>query len=57
MSCNVVWLHKLFHKHMKTKSALIPGFTSYDVTPAITNNQPVPLAVAPTIALAFIPQR
>jgi hypothetical protein len=22
MSRNVVWLHKLFHQHMKTKSAL-----------------------------------
>jgi hypothetical protein len=22
---NVVWLHELFHQHMKTKSALIPG--------------------------------
>jgi hypothetical protein len=42
---------------LKTKSALIPGFTAYDVTPAITNNQPVPLAVAPTIAPASIPQR
>jgi hypothetical protein len=52
MSRNVVWLHKLFYQHMKTKSASIPGFTAYDVTPAITNNQPVPLAVAPTIAPA-----
>jgi Reverse transcriptase (RNA-dependent DNA polymerase) len=42
---------------MKTKSSLIPGFTAYDVTPAITNNQPVPLAVVPTIAPASIPQR
>jgi hypothetical protein len=44
MSFNLVWLHKLFHQHMKTKSALIPGFT-------------VPPAVAPTIAPAPIPQR
>jgi hypothetical protein len=29
MSRNVVWLHKLFHQHMKTKSSLIPGFTAY----------------------------
>jgi hypothetical protein len=49
--------HKLFHQHMKTKSALIPGFTAYDVTPATTNNQPVPLLVAPTIAPASIAQR
>jgi hypothetical protein len=57
MSGNVVWLHKLFHQHMKTKSALIPGLYAYDVTPAITNNQPAPLVVAPTIAPASIPQR
>jgi hypothetical protein len=25
MSRNVIWLHQLFHQHMKTKSALIPG--------------------------------
>jgi hypothetical protein len=56
MSHNVVRLQKLFHQHMRNKSALIPGFTAYDVTPAITNNQPVPLAVAPTIAPASIPQ-
>jgi hypothetical protein len=30
---NVVWLHKLFHQHIKTKSALIPGFTAYDSQP------------------------
>jgi hypothetical protein len=24
---------KLFHQHLKTKSAHIPGFTAYDVTP------------------------
>jgi hypothetical protein len=57
MSCNVVWLHKLFHQHMKTKSALIPGFTAYDVTPATTNTQPVLPALAPTIAPVYIPQR
>jgi hypothetical protein len=57
MSHNVVWLHKLFHQHMKTKSALIPGFTAYDITPAITNTQPVPPAVSPTIAPATISQR
>jgi hypothetical protein len=57
MSCNVVWLHKLFHQHMKTKSALIPGFTAYDVPPTTTNTQPVPPAVAPTIAPDPIPQR
>jgi hypothetical protein len=57
MSRNVVWLHKLFHQHMKTKSALIPGFTAYDVTPGTTNTQPVPPAVAPTIAPVPIPQR
>jgi hypothetical protein len=57
MSHNVVWLHKLFHQHMKTKSALIPGFTTYDVTPATNNAPPVLPAVAPTIAPAPIPQR
>jgi hypothetical protein len=57
MSCNVVWLHKLFHQHMKTKSALIPGFNVYDVSPSITNSQPVPPAVAPTIAPAPITPR
>jgi hypothetical protein len=57
MSGNVVWLHKLFHQHMKTKSALIPGCTAYDVTPAITNIHPVPIAIAPTIAPASISQR
>jgi hypothetical protein len=51
MSRNVVWLHKLFHQHMKTKSALIPGFT---VTPTTTNT---PSAVAPTIAPAPITPR
>jgi hypothetical protein len=39
---------------MKTKSALIPGFTAYDVTPATTNTPP---AVAPTIAPAPIAPR
>jgi hypothetical protein len=63
---NIVWLHKLFHQHMKTKSALIPGFTSYDVAPvtdntvavppATDNTVAVPPAVAPTIAPAPIPQ-
>jgi hypothetical protein len=58
MSRNNLWLHKLFHHHMKTKSALIPRFTAYDATPATTTNtQPVPPAVAPTIAPAPIPQR
>jgi hypothetical protein len=57
MSQNVVWLLKLFHQHMKTNSAIFPGFTAYDVTPATTNNQPVQPAVAPTIAPAPIPQR
>jgi hypothetical protein len=57
MSHNVVWLHKLFHQHMKIKSALIPGFNMYDVTPATTNTQPVQHAVALTIAPAPIPQR
>jgi hypothetical protein len=32
-SHNVVWLHKLFHQHMKTKSEIIPGFTAYEITP------------------------
>jgi hypothetical protein len=50
MSHNVVWLRKLFHQHMKTKSALIPGFNVYDVSPSITNIPPVQPAVAPTIA-------
>jgi hypothetical protein len=36
------------------KSALIPGFSAYDVSPAITNAQPVSTAVAPTIAPAPI---
>jgi hypothetical protein len=57
MSPNVVWLHKLFHQHMKTKSALISGFTAYDVTPATTNTQLVSPAVAPTIATSPVPQR
>jgi hypothetical protein len=42
---------------MKTKSALIPGFNAYYVTPATTNTQPVQPAVARTIAPAPIPQR
>jgi hypothetical protein len=54
MSRNVVWLHKLFHQHMKTKSALIPGYTAYDVTPITNNTQLIPPAVAPTIAPAPI---
>jgi hypothetical protein len=57
MSLNVVWLHKLFRQHMKTKSALIPGFTAYDVTPANKHHVTVPPAVAPTNAPAPIPQR
>jgi hypothetical protein len=57
MSRNVVWLHRLFHQHMKTRSALIPGFTAYDVTPATTNTQLVPPAVAPAISPSPIPQR
>jgi hypothetical protein len=57
MSQNVVWLHDLFRQHMKTKSALIPGISIYDVCPAITNAQPVPPAIAPTIAPAPIAQR
>jgi hypothetical protein len=57
MSHNVVWLHKLFHQHMNTKSALISGFTAYDITPANENNAVVPPAVASTIAHAPIPQR
>jgi hypothetical protein len=44
-----VWLHKLFHEHMKTKSALIPEFSADDVTHVTNNTQP-------TIALAPIPQ-
>jgi hypothetical protein len=54
MSHNVVWLHKLFHQHIKTKSALISGFTAYDVTPVNTNTPP---AIAPTIAPAPITPR
>jgi hypothetical protein len=54
MSRNVVWLQKLFHQHMKTKSALIPGVTAYDVTPTTTNTPP---AVTPTIAPAPIAPR
>jgi hypothetical protein len=54
---NVAWLHKLFHQHMKTKSALIPGIIIYDVSPAITNTQPVPPAIAPTIVPASITPR
>jgi hypothetical protein len=42
---------------MKTKSALIPGFTDYDISPAITNTQPVQPAVATTIAPAPIAPR
>jgi hypothetical protein len=57
MSRNVVWLHKLFHQHMKTKSALIPGFTAYDVTPVTDNTVTVSPAVAPTIARAPNPAR
>jgi hypothetical protein len=54
---NFVWLHKLFHQHMKTKSALIPGISIFDVSHAITNAQPVPPAMAPTIAPAPITPR
>jgi hypothetical protein len=50
MSHNVVWFHKLFHQHMRTKSALIPGFTTYDVTPAKEPTVTVTPAVSPTIA-------
>jgi hypothetical protein len=57
MSHNVVWLRKLLHQHMKTKSALIPGFTANDVTPVTNNIQHIPLAVSPTIAPAPITQR
>jgi hypothetical protein len=57
MSQNVVWLHKLFHQHMTTKSALIPGISIFDVSHAITNAQPVPPAIAPTIAPAPITPR
>jgi hypothetical protein len=57
MSRNVVWIHKLFHQHTKTKSALIPGISIYDVSPAITNTQPVPPAIAPTIVPAPITPR
>jgi hypothetical protein len=42
---------------MKTKSALIPGFTVYDVTPTNEPTVTVPPKVAPTIAPAPIPQR
>jgi hypothetical protein len=42
---------------MRTKSALIPGINIYDVSPAITNAQPVPSAIAPTIAPAPISPR
>jgi hypothetical protein len=57
MSRNVVWLYKLFHQHMQTKSALIPGFNVYDVSHSITNAQSVPPAIAPTIAPAPITPR
>jgi Reverse transcriptase (RNA-dependent DNA polymerase) len=57
MSRNVVWLHKLFHQHMKTKSALIPGFNVYDISPSITDAHPIPPAIAPTIAPAPITPR
>jgi hypothetical protein len=57
MSRNVVWLNKLFHQHMKTKSALIPGNSIYDVSPALTNTQPVPAAIAPTFVPAPITPR
>jgi Reverse transcriptase (RNA-dependent DNA polymerase) len=57
MSRNDVWLQKLFHQHMKTKSALIPGFNVYDMSPSITNTTPVPPAVAPTIATTPITPR
>ena len=57
MSRNVVWLHKLFHQHMKTKSALVPGYNVYDVSPSITNTQPVPPTIAPTIVPAPITPR
>jgi hypothetical protein len=43
MSRNVVWLHKLFHQRMKTKSSSIPRISIY-VSPAIANAQPVPPA-------------
>jgi hypothetical protein len=42
---------------MKTKSALIPRFNVYDVSPSISNAQPVPPAIAPTIAPAPITPR
>jgi hypothetical protein len=42
---------------MKTKPALIPGFTAYDVTPTNESTVTVPPSVAPTIATAPIPQR
>jgi hypothetical protein len=54
MSLNVLWLHKLFHQHMKTESALILGFTAYDVTPTTTKTPP---AIVPTIAPAPIAPR
>jgi hypothetical protein len=57
MSCNVVWLHKLFHQNMKAKSALIPGYTAYDVTPINESTIVIPPAVAPPIAPTTIPQR
>jgi hypothetical protein len=42
---------------MQTKSALIPGINVYDVSPSITNAQPVPPAIAPTIDPAPIISR
>jgi hypothetical protein len=36
---------------------LIPGFNVYDVSPSITNAQPIPPAVAPTIAPASLTPR
>jgi hypothetical protein len=42
---------------MKTKSALVPGFNVYDVSPSIMNTQPVPPAIAPTIDPAPITTR
>jgi hypothetical protein len=42
---------------MKTKSALIPGFTAYDVASVDDHHVNVPPAVAPTIAPAPFPQR
>jgi hypothetical protein len=46
-----------YFEHMKTKSALIPGYTAYDVTPVTINTPPVPPAVSPTIAPVPINQR